>query len=139
MTRIVLGASPSLREIAQFAFNHSGLTSFYVPSSVITIDWTCFRPGPVEVTFEAPARVRQIVDFSPGSGVEFAMPDSVEVLTVSAARECGFVCQFGLNSQLRELWEGEVTRVGAGFLRLTEASLKRIRPTREWMEELIVE
>jgi hypothetical protein len=132
---IAFGRNPRLRTIGDCAFEGSSVQSFCFPGSVVAIDWSCFpaygEPG--EFTFESPACVREILHFTPRKVVEFAMPDSVEVVTVSTGSDRpGFICSFGMNSRLRDLRACHSALTGFGFMRLSEASLKRIRSATEW-------
>jgi hypothetical protein len=135
LSAIRFGPNPSVLEIRQKAFSGCSLRSFCIPCSVRAIDWTCFANcgQGTEITFESPARVDQILNFDPGKGVALVMPDSVEIVSVAADRDCGFVCEFGVDSKLRELRRGRYMRPGSGFMRISEASLKRIRNGNEWI------
>jgi hypothetical protein len=110
------------------------LKSFRIGASVVAVEWSCFRSSrePVEVTFESPSQVREILNFRLGEGIEIALPDSVEILEIGRARDPGSVCTFGTDSRLRDLRFSAHTSQRLGFMRVSEAFLKRRRSMMEW-------
>jgi hypothetical protein len=95
--------------------------------------------APIVVTFESPAKIRQILGFdgrnAKQSGTEFEMPDSLEVLRLHHSVDLGFVYRFGRNSQLREFNADGWGRIRFGFMRVSERFLKLIRSQIEFEEE----
>jgi hypothetical protein len=114
------------------------LNSFCVPASVTFINWNCFVRSntAIDVTFESPSRVKEIGQFSLKATPVVSLPDSVESLSVVRDGARGSICRFGRDSRLRDLGISHVEfhRDGAGFMRLIESSLKRLRGVIEWRE-----
>jgi hypothetical protein len=129
----------ALREIQMDALAGFSLKSICIPASCVKIDWRCFSEHAretVEVTFETPAKLREISRLNGETVSQLAIPDSVEIITVTRGGNRGFVCSFGRDSQLRDLKiiGNYMHRLrGSGFMRLSEASLKRLRPVNEGM------
>lgn len=135
LSAINLEPNSSLREIGHSAFADSSLISFRIPGSVAVINWTCFQSAntAVDATFELPSRVRAVVEFDPGRVTELAMPDSAEVMTITRGGKRGFICHFGPDSRLQDLLVVSAKLRGFAFMRLSQASLKRIRSASEWI------
>jgi hypothetical protein len=132
----VITAVPNrvLEQLIGPSFSGGGLESLCISASVVEVDWSwiCRYAGTIGITFESPCRVREISNLNPGSRASFSVPDLVEVLTLSRGGDRGFVCDFGRNSQLRDLRNSSRIRQGFGFMRLSELSVKRIRDMIEW-------
>jgi hypothetical protein len=124
----------ALREIRQNAFSSCALKSFCVPDSVLVIDWSCFSKcrEVIDISFESPSKTEQIINFNRETNGTTSIPDSVMSMTVGECGRGGFVCTFGRDSRLQDLQTSCLTHKGAGFLRLTESSMTRIRNVNEW-------
>jgi hypothetical protein len=112
------------------------LKSICFPSSCVKINWSCFSScsEEIEVTFESPAKIREILCSNASNVRQLTVPDSVEVVDLWGGGSRGFVCNFGQDSQLRDLSPARSPRKWFGFIRLSEGSLKRIRSRHEWRE-----
>jgi uncharacterized protein YuzB (UPF0349 family) len=124
----------NVREIREFAFRGCSLASMCVPSSCLKIDWNCFSSPTreIEVAFESPAKIQSIFGLNGDLVKPLVLPDSLAAVTVERGGDPGFGCSFGRESQLRHL-SIEVPRLkGRGFMRMSERSLKQIRPLTEW-------
>jgi hypothetical protein len=133
---VTFAPNSSLRQIQGKAFTGCLLKSICVPSSCVTIHWSCFLscPGAINVTFESPARLREISGFDGATVRQLEVPDSVARLMVRQGGNRGFVCSFGRDSQLASLDTTGLGLHGFGFMRLSEASLKRIREQKDWLD-----
>jgi hypothetical protein len=152
LTAVAFDANASLREIRRAAFVKASLSSFCVPASLLELSWIGLETV-AEVAFESPSQLRRILDFDGGRLQSLYLPDSLESITVRRGGERGFVCHFGVNSQLRELhathplvqefgrWVvgPQLAIRGCGFLRLSEPSLKRIRALDEYCHGLFIQ
>jgi hypothetical protein len=129
---ITFEQNSSVRAIREKAFDGCPLKSFRIGASVVAVDCSCFSPsaGAVDVTFESPAHVREILNFRPCTGVEAAIPNSVEVLEIAADR--GWICNFGVDSRLQCLRFAGRDSKRVGFLRVSKGFLKRRRAMMEW-------
>jgi hypothetical protein len=75
--------------------------------------------------------LEEISTFDPRTTHHFAVPNSGGSMHLS---EGPFVCNFGGDSRLQELVVSEVACERAGFMWLSERSLKLIRLKIEWSE-----
>jgi hypothetical protein len=112
------------------------LKSFSVPSSVEFIGTYCFSGFLLDLTFESPSHLRELLSFVTRDAYSVDIPDSVEVLeTVLEGFFHALIINFGQGSHLRSVRLSRFLSQfrAAAFVRVASQRLKVIRCGLEFM------